>query len=107
MAWSRSVTLRASWTRDTAASIRLVNVDAASISHPSTDVNRRIEMAGLPVIQPVATSDELCCLPMTQQALSEADANELAVMLAALSDPIRLRLFSIVAAEGEVCSCNL
>ena len=24
-----------------------------------------------------------------------------------LSDPVRLRLLSIVAAEGEVCSCNL
>ena len=28
-------------------------------------------------------------------------------MLAALGDPVRLRLLSIVAAEGEVCSCNL
>jgi len=50
---------------------------------------------------------DLCCAPMTQQPLSEADARDLAIMLAALSDPIRLRLFSIVAAEGEVCSCNL
>ncbi len=64
-------------------------------------------MAARTVIHKEATSDGLCCVPMTQQPLSEADANELAVMLAALSDPIRLRLFSIVAAEGEVCSCNL
>ena len=28
-------------------------------------------------------------------------------MFAALGDPVRLRLLSIVAAEGEVCSCNL
>jgi ArsR family transcriptional regulator len=31
----------------------------------------------------------------------------LAAVLAALGDPVRLRLLSIVAAEGEVCSCNL
>jgi ArsR family transcriptional regulator len=28
-------------------------------------------------------------------------------VLAALGDPVRLRLFSIVAAEGEVCSFHL
>ena len=27
--------------------------------------------------------------------------------MAALSDPVRLRLLSLVASEGEVCSCNL
>jgi ArsR family transcriptional regulator len=53
------------------------------------------------------THGDPCCQPVTQQPLSESAARELAVMLAALSDPIRLRLFSIVAAEGEVCSCHL
>ncbi len=28
-------------------------------------------------------------------------------MFAALGDPVRLRLLSIIAAEGEVCSCQL
>ena len=28
-------------------------------------------------------------------------------MLAALADPVRLRLISILAAQGEVCSCHL
>jgi ArsR family transcriptional regulator len=40
-------------------------------------------------------------------ALSKKDAAELAPVFAALSDPVRLRLLSIVANEGEVCSCNL
>ncbi len=31
----------------------------------------------------------------------------LATVMAALSDPVRLRLLSLVAAEGEVCSCDL
>lgn len=48
-----------------------------------------------------------CCEPITESALAERDAAELAGVFAALSDPIRLRLLSIVAAQGEVCSCNL
>jgi ArsR family transcriptional regulator len=39
--------------------------------------------------------------------LSEADADELAAVFAALADPVRLRLLSLVAAAGEACSCNL
>ena len=48
-----------------------------------------------------------CCVPITESALGEDDAAEMAGVFAALSDPVRLRLLSIVAAEGEVCSCNL
>ena len=48
-----------------------------------------------------------CCAPITQSALGEEDAVELAGVFSALSDPVRLRLLSIVAAEGEACSCNL
>jgi ArsR family transcriptional regulator, arsenate/arsenite/antimonite-responsive transcriptional repressor len=54
-----------------------------------------------------AAADGLCCAPITRSALSEEGAAELAPVLAALSDPVRLRLLSIVSAEGEVCSCNL
>jgi ArsR family transcriptional regulator len=49
----------------------------------------------------------LCCAPITDTTLSEAGAAELAPVLAALGDPVRLRLLSIVASQGEVCSCNL
>jgi ArsR family transcriptional regulator, arsenate/arsenite/antimonite-responsive transcriptional repressor len=49
----------------------------------------------------------LCCVPLTEAPLSAKDAAELAPLLAALADPVRLRLISLVAAEGEVCSCNL
>jgi ArsR family transcriptional regulator, arsenate/arsenite/antimonite-responsive transcriptional repressor len=52
-------------------------------------------------------SDDLCCAPITRSALSGQEAAELAPILAALGDPVRLRLLSIVCAEGEVCSCNL
>jgi ArsR family transcriptional regulator len=48
-----------------------------------------------------------CCAPITEVVLGETDAAELGGLFAALSDPVRLRLLSIVATEGEVCSCNL
>ncbi len=51
--------------------------------------------------------DPLCCSSLVEAPLSQAEANDLAPVLAALGDPVRLRLLSIVAAEGEVCSCNL
>ena len=49
----------------------------------------------------------LCCAPLTRASLSQREAEQAAPVLAALADPIRLRLLSSVAAEGEVCSCNL
>lgn len=39
--------------------------------------------------------------------LSAGDAEELARVFGALADPVRLRLLSIVSAQGEVCSCDL
>lgn len=48
-----------------------------------------------------------CCPPLTEGVLAASDAGSLADVFAALGDPVRLRLLSIVASEGEVCSCNL
>jgi ArsR family transcriptional regulator len=48
-----------------------------------------------------------CGPAITQIPLSEAEAASLAAVLGALADPVRLRLLSIVAAQGEVCSCHL
>lgn len=48
-----------------------------------------------------------CCAPITDAALTEDESVELGSIFAALGDPVRLRLLSIVATEGEVCSCNL
>jgi len=39
--------------------------------------------------------------------LHEPDAAELAQVFAALADPVRLRLLSLIAAAGEICSCDL
>ncbi len=54
-----------------------------------------------------AAKEDTCCPPITAGPLSDVEAAELATFFAALSDPVRLRLLSIVASEGEVCSCNL
>ena len=50
-----------------------------------------------------------CCSPVQTAPLEEADAKELATILKALADPVRLRLISLIAAEeaGEACACNL
>jgi ArsR family transcriptional regulator len=39
--------------------------------------------------------------------LDQEEAETLAHTFAALSDPVRLRLLSLIAEAGEVCSCDL
>jgi ArsR family transcriptional regulator len=49
----------------------------------------------------------MCCAPLRTAPLDDDQAAELARVFAALGDPVRLRLLSLVAADGEVCSCDL
>jgi ArsR family transcriptional regulator len=39
--------------------------------------------------------------------MSEQESRDMAAIFAALGDPVRLRLLSIVASTEETCSCNL
>ena len=48
-----------------------------------------------------------CCPSLLAAPLTEQDAEDLASAFAAMADPVRLRLLSLVADAGEVCSCNL
>ena len=48
-----------------------------------------------------------CCGSVLDAPLTEADATTIAAGFAALGDPVRLRLLSMISASGEVCSCNL
>ncbi|MFP5322996.1 MAG: metalloregulator ArsR/SmtB family transcription factor [Acidimicrobiia bacterium] len=52
---------------------------------------------------------EVCCAPLTDGALDEDEAEELAALLKVLADPARLRLLSMVSAAeaGEACACDL
>lgn len=64
-------------------------------------VERRID-----VCQYVSMA-ELCCPPVTGAVLDEKQAAELAALLKALADPVRIRLVSLIAAAREVCACDL
>ena len=50
-----------------------------------------------------------CCDPLLDAALSAGAADELAAAFKVLSDPVRLRLLSLVAnaPDGELCACDL
>lgn len=48
-----------------------------------------------------------CCASVLAAPLDEHQADDLARVFAALGDPVRLRLLSLIAEAGEVCSCNL
>jgi ArsR family transcriptional regulator len=51
----------------------------------------------------------VCCPPLSVQPLSQAQAEQVAPLLKALADPVRLRLMSLVASHpgGEACVCDL
>jgi ArsR family transcriptional regulator len=50
---------------------------------------------------------EACCTSVVEAPLAEGDADELAQTFAALADPVRLRLLSLIASAGEICACEL
>jgi ArsR family transcriptional regulator len=56
---------------------------------------------------PVGAEGGLCCSSVVDAPLSEDEAAELARVLGALADPVRLRLLSLVAFQVEICSCDL
>jgi ArsR family transcriptional regulator len=61
----------------------------------------------LMVVSPADTA--ACCPPLSAQPLTVAQAEQIAPMLKALAEPVRLRLMSLVASHegGEACICNL
>lgn len=58
-------------------------------------------------LETVGASAPLCCSSVLAAPLTDDAATELAKVFAALADPVRLRLLSLVAAQDEVCSCEL
>src|SRR6266699_585624 len=61
----------------------------------------------LPLLDPAGTA--ACCPPLSAEPLSQAQAEQVAPLLKALADPVRLRLMSLVASHpvGEACVCDL
>ena len=64
-------------------------------------------MSNSAVLTPVETM--ACCSPLSREPLSLSQAEQIAPLLKALADPVRLRLLSIVASHegGEACVCDL
>lgn len=58
---------------------------------------------------PVLNLAAACCAPVTDTVVSAEDAEQLARAFKALSDPGRVRLLSLIAANdaGEACVCDL
>ena len=60
--------------------------------------------------EPVGVQDpRACCTPLTRAPIGEDEATEVAQVLKALADPVRLRLLSLIGAHdgGEACVCDL
>ena len=56
-----------------------------------------------------AAETAACCSPLAAQPLTMQQAEQVAPLLKALADPVRLRLMSLVASHdgGEACVCEL
>ncbi len=76
-----------------------------TLADPSTSVNTLCDDGD--VTEPTAPAR--CCAPLHVAPLDEHDATELAGVLKALADPVRLRLMSMIASAptGEMCACDL
>ncbi len=50
-----------------------------------------------------------CCAPITSEVITESNAESLARSMKALSDPVRIRIVSMIAAHenAEACVCDI
>lgn len=64
-------------------------------------------MSATPAPAPADESTDACCAVPAAAPLADAEATALAGTYAALADPVRLKLLSLIAANGEVCSCDV
>ena len=65
-------------------------------------VNAELPLLTQPAVQP-------CCPPLAVELLGQADAETLSRQFAALADPVRLQLVSLlaIAEGGALCACDL
>src|ERR1700728_78953 len=109
MASSRLATFNASWTRDTTVPPDiLTTIDVKSAPHIDScqcegESMRKTSTQTIPVVADAG----LCCASVVDAPLDEGEAVELARVLGALADPVRLRLLSLAASQDEICSCDL
>jgi ArsR family transcriptional regulator len=70
-------------------------------------VNSKVEWMPHPKTITVDEKVVSCCGPLVAITLSEVEAGDIAQIFGALSDPVRLRMLSLIASQDEVCSCDL
>lgn len=60
-------------------------------------------------LDPVVENPAACCQPLAREPMSIDQAEQVAPLLKALADPVRLRLLSLIAShqDGEACVCDL
>jgi ArsR family transcriptional regulator len=75
--------------------------------HFATGRRRTMAERELPVLEQPDVAP--CCAPLASQVVSAGGAEALSRQFAALADPVRLRLVSLLATapEGAVCACDL
>lgn len=73
---------------------------AETVKPPRKPARKLVPVEPLPLKQ-------LCCPGLDELSLSEADADDIVVVLKALADPVRLRLMNLIANSGEACACDL
>ncbi len=63
----------------------------------------------IPLVMLSPAETAACCSPLAAGPLSAEQAEQVAPLLKALADPVRLRLMSLVASHegGEACVCDL
>ena len=61
----------------------------------------------LTVLDPAGAA--ACCPPLSAEPLTQDQAEQVAPLLKALAEPVRLRLMSLIASHpgGEACVCDL
>jgi ArsR family transcriptional regulator, arsenate/arsenite/antimonite-responsive transcriptional repressor len=63
----------------------------------------------LPLLERPAPDALACCSPLAREPMTDDQAQQVAPLLKALADPVRLRLMSMVLSHegGEACVCDL
>ena len=66
-------------------------------------------MSKSPVLELTPVQAVACCPPLTRAPITAVQAEQIAPLLKALAEPVRLRLLSLIAshAGGEACVCDL
>lgn len=66
-------------------------------------------LTATPTLEPSLPAALACCPPVTKKVIGDQEAAQLAVLLKAMADPVRIKLLSLIASheDAEACVCDL